>query len=43
MFDESVFPFSQTSSNSTLSSSLTLPLYSDQFIDAAYAPTFTFG
>jgi histone deacetylase 1/2 len=39
VFDESVFPFSQTSSDSTLPSIDTLPLNSDQFIDAAYTPS----
>jgi hypothetical protein len=38
VFDETVFPFTQTSSNSTLPSSSTSPLNPGQFVDAAYTP-----
>jgi histone deacetylase 1/2 len=38
IFDESVFPFSQMPTNSTLPSSSANPLHPDQFDDAAYTP-----
>jgi hypothetical protein len=36
VFDETIFPFSQPASESTLPSSFTPPIRSDQFVDAAY-------
>jgi hypothetical protein len=38
VFDETIFPFTQTSSDSTLPSSSILPLNPDQFVYAAYTP-----
>jgi hypothetical protein len=38
VFDETVFPFSQNSSDTTLPSSSFSPLHSDPFVDVAYTP-----
>ena len=39
VFDETVFPFSHLSQNSTIPSTFTTPPTPDQFVDAAYTPS----